>query len=102
MGRFAQHTTLVATRGNADRLASKFVESIELQRENPACELMIVCKSLADDDAVYLTEVWSSESAWEEARSSPAIAEWAKDMPSLVAEPPQSLRLDPVGGKGLT
>ena len=38
MGRFAQHTTLVATRGNADRLASKFVESIELQRENPACE----------------------------------------------------------------
>lgn len=102
MGRFAQHTKLVATGGNADRLASKFIESIEIQRENPACELMIVCKSPADDDVVYLTEVWSSESEWEEARSSPLVAQWAKDMPSLVAEAPQSVRLDPIGGKGLS
>jgi quinol monooxygenase YgiN len=102
VGRFAQHTKLVATGGNADRLASKFIESIEIQRENPACELMIVCKSPADDDVVYLTEVWSSESEWEEARSSPLVAQWAKDMPSLVAEAPLSVRLDPIGGKGLS
>jgi quinol monooxygenase YgiN len=100
--RFAQHTKLVATRGNADQLAGKFMQSVEFQRENPACELMIVCRSAVDDDVVYLTEVWSSESEWEEARRSPAIAEWAKDMPLLVAEAPQSVRLDPVGGKGLS
>jgi quinol monooxygenase YgiN len=102
VGRFAQHTKLVATRGNADRLAGKFIESVEMQRENPACELMMVCKSPADDDVVYLTEVWSSESEWEAARRNPLIAEWAKDMPALVAEAPQSVRLDPVGGKGLS
>jgi quinol monooxygenase YgiN len=102
MGRFAQHTKLRATAGNADRLAAKFVESVELQRANPACELMIVSKSPVDGDVVYLTEVWSSESDWEAARSSPVVATWAKDMPSLVAEPPQSVRLDPVGGKGLS
>ena len=73
-----------------------------MQRENPACELMIVCTSPVDADVVYLTEVWSSEAEWEEARSSPQIAKWAKDMPSLVAEAPQSVRLDPVGGKGLS
>jgi quinol monooxygenase YgiN len=99
--RFAQHTKLVATPGNADRLASKFLQSVEMQRKNPDCELMIVCKSVADTDAVYLTEVWSSERAWEDARTSPLIAEWAKDMPLLVAEAPQSIRLEPVGGKGL-
>ena len=102
MGRFAQHTKLVATHGNADLLASKFIEAVEMQRSNPACELMIVCKSPVHDDVVYLTEVWSSESEWESARSSPLVAEWAKDMPSLVAEAPQSVRLDPVGGKGLS
>jgi quinol monooxygenase YgiN len=102
MGRFAQHTKLLATPGNADRLAAKFIESVELQRENPACELMIVCKSPVDGDLVFLTEVWSSESDWEEARNSPVIAEWAQDMPSLVAEPPRSVRLDPIGGKGLS
>jgi hypothetical protein len=53
-------------------LASKFIESVELQRNNPACELMIVCRSPADDDVVFLTEVWSTEPDWEEARSSPS------------------------------
>jgi quinol monooxygenase YgiN len=101
VGRFAQHTKLVAAGGNADQLARKFLESVEIQRENPACELMIVSRSPVDDDVVFLTEVWSSESEWDEARSSPVIADWAKDMPSLVAEVPQSVRLDPLGGKGL-
>jgi quinol monooxygenase YgiN len=63
---------------------------------------MIVWKSPDDDDVVYLTEVWSSESEWEQARSSPVIAEWARDMPALVAEDPESVRLDPVGGKGFS
>jgi quinol monooxygenase YgiN len=101
VGRFAQHTELVATSGNGGQLASKFMESVEIQRDNPQCELMLVSTSPVNDDVVYLTEVWTSEAAWENARSSPVISEWAKDMPSLVAEPPKSLRLDPVGGKGL-
>ena len=101
MSRFAQHTKLVATKGNSARLAGKFLESAEIQRQNPACELMIVSRSPADDDVVFLTEVWSSEAEWEEARRSPVIAKWAEDMPQLVAEPPDTVRLDPVGGKGL-
>jgi quinol monooxygenase YgiN len=99
--RFAQHTELVATSGNAGLLASKFMESVDIQKENPDCELMIVSTSLVHDDVVYLTEVWTSEFAWDSARRSPAISEWAKDMPSLVAGAPKSVRLDPVGGKGL-
>ncbi len=102
MERFAQHTRLVATRGNADRLARKFMESVEMQRDNPACELMLVCRSPVEDGVVYLTEVWSSEAEWEEARNSPAVAEWANDMPALVAEAPQSTPLRPIGAKGLT
>ena len=102
VGRYAQHTKLVATSGNADRLAQKFLDSVEIQRENPACELMIVSRSPVDVDVVFLTEVWTSESDWDVARSSPVIAEWAEDMPSLVSEAPQSVRLDPIGGKGLS
>ena len=102
MGRFAEHTQLVATTGNADRLVRKFLDSVEIQRENPACELMIVGRSPEDDHVVFLTEVWSSESEWEHARSRPVIAAWAEEMPSLVAEPPQSVRFEPLGGKGLS
>jgi quinol monooxygenase YgiN len=99
VGRFAQHTTLVATRGNAERLVAKFLESVELQRENPACELMVVSRSPDDQDVVYLTEVWSSESEWEAARTSPLITAWAKDMPSLVAAPPRVLGSTRSAGK---
>jgi quinol monooxygenase YgiN len=102
MGRFAQHTKLVASRGNADTLVGKFLQSAELQRGNPDCELMMVSRSSIDDHVVYLTEVWSSEASWEAARRDPSITEWARDMPPLVAEPPQSVRLDLVGGKGLS
>ena len=102
VGRFAQHTKLTATRGNADRLAQKFLESAAAQRENPECELMIVSKSPVDEDILFLTEVWSSESEWERARRSPEVVKWASDMPSLVADAPETVRLDPLGGKGLS
>jgi quinol monooxygenase YgiN len=102
MSRFAQHTTLVATPGNADRLARKFIESVEIQRDNPDCELLLVSRSPADDNVVYLTEVWSSEAVWEEARRSPDVSAWATDMPALVARPPQSVLLELVGGKGIS
>ncbi len=63
---------------------------------------MIVSKSPEDEDVVFVTEVWLSKSHWDEARNSFAIAAWAKDMASLLANPPQSVRLDPLGGRGLS
>ena len=98
---FMHHTRLVATTGNAGRLVAKFLESVELQRGNPDCLLMVVSRSPTEADVVHLTEVWTSESAWDAARRRPAIAEWARDMPTLVDGPPRSERLDPVGGIGL-
>jgi quinol monooxygenase YgiN len=62
---------------------------------------MVVSESPVDDSVVYLTEVWTSEGAWERAERSPAISAWAKGMSALVAEEPESIRLAPIGGKGL-
>ena len=102
MARFVQHTKLVAKKGAADKLVAKFIEAADIQRDNEACELMLVGKSEADEDVVYVFEVWSSELSWKEARESEVIAAWAKDMPALVAEWPSSTRITAIGGKGLT
>jgi quinol monooxygenase YgiN len=99
--RFAQQTRLLSTQGNADELVAKFIEAAELQSENRSCELMLVAKSEADDDVVYVIEIWSSESAWDEARHSNAVAAWARDLPELVAESPTSTLLTQIGGKGI-
>lgn len=53
MSRFAQHTRLVAAPGKRDELVAKFLESAEIQRDNPDCELMLV--STAPDSAEGIT-----------------------------------------------
>lgn len=101
MSVFAQTTRLTATPGNVDVLLAKFEVAAEIQKDNAACEVMIAGKSSIESSVVYLIEVWSSEEEWDAARSSPAIAEWARDMPLLVSSPPESTRLDSAVGKGL-
>jgi quinol monooxygenase YgiN len=101
MPRFAQHTRLVAAPGRRNELVAKFLESAEIQRANPDCELMLVSTAPGSADVLYLTEVWSSQQAWEQARSSPLIQEWAASMPPLVGGPPESVPLEVAGGKGV-
>jgi quinol monooxygenase YgiN len=101
MSRFAQHTRLVAAPGKRDELVAKFLESAEIQRDNSDCELMLVSTAPDSADIVYLTEVWSSDDAWEQARRSAPIQAWAASMPALVSGPPASTPLEVAGGKGL-
>jgi quinol monooxygenase YgiN len=101
MARFGQETRLVAKKGRADALVEKFIEAAEMQRDNPACELMIAGKSTTEDDVVYVIEVWATEEDWERARASDEIAAWAQGMPKLVAAWPKSAKFDAAGGKGL-
>jgi len=60
-----------------------------MQRDNPACELMLVSTSPDDLDSVFLTEVWTSVEDHERARQSPEVQAWAEQMPSLVDGPPE-------------
>ena len=73
-----------------------------MQRDNPACQLMLVSSSPDEDDVVFLTEVWTSAEEHERARQSSEVQAWAVQMPSLVAGSPESTRLVVEGGKGLT
>jgi quinol monooxygenase YgiN len=99
--RFAQHTQLIAASGKREELIAKFLESVEMQRENADCEIMIISTAPDSANIVYLTEVWSSKDAWESARCSEPIQAWAATMPALVGAPPETTPLDVVGGNGL-
>lgn len=71
-----------------------------MQRDNPACQLMLVSSSPEEDDVVFLTEVWTSAEEHERARQSSKVQAWAAQMPSLVAGPPESTPLVIEGAKG--
>jgi quinol monooxygenase YgiN len=81
MSRFAQHTRLIAAPGKRDELVAKFLESVEIQRDNADCELMLVSASPDSPHFVYLTEVWSSEDAWEQAHRRPARVRGRSPLP---------------------
>jgi quinol monooxygenase YgiN len=72
-----------------------------MQRDNPACELMLVSTSPDDRDSVFLTEVWASAEDHERARQSSEVQAWAEQMPSLVAGAPEVTALAIEGTKGL-
>ena len=99
--RFAQHTRLIAAPGKREELIAKFLESVEIQRENADCEVMLVSTAPGSADIVYLTEVWSSKDAWDSARRSAPIQAWAASMPALVGGLPETTPLEVVGGKDL-
>lgn len=99
--RFAQHSQLRGRAGKRDELVAKFLEVVDMQRDNPACELMLVSSSPEEDDVVFLTEVWTSAEDHERARQSPEVQAWAAQMPSLVAGPPETTPLVIEGGMGL-
>jgi quinol monooxygenase YgiN len=99
--RFAQHSRLRARPRKRADLIAKFLEIPVMQADNPACELTIVSSSPEEEDTVFLTEVWSSAEDYERARQSPEVQDWAAEMPSLVAGPPQITPLVIEGGKGL-
>jgi quinol monooxygenase YgiN len=101
MARFAQHSKIRARPGRRDQLLAKFLEIPVMQADNPACELTIVSSSPDEDDVVYLTEIWTSAEEHERARQSAVVQEWATDMPSLVAGPPEITPLSVEGGKGI-
>jgi quinol monooxygenase YgiN len=99
---FGQHSRLKAPRGWRDELVARFEEAARIQADNPACLVMFASVAPDDEETVYLTEVWASEEEHTRARESDEIQEWAKGMPELVAGPPETVRFEPVGGKGLS
>jgi quinol monooxygenase YgiN len=44
---------------------AEFLAAAAIQRDNPDCEVMFVSESPVDPTVVYVTEVWTSEEAWE-------------------------------------
>ena len=100
MSRFGQLTRLVAVAEKRDELAAKFLEAAEIHRENADCLLMLVSAAQDSADVVYVTEMWSSEAAWKEARRGRAIQNWwAKSVPALIAGQPETIPLTILGGK---
>ena len=101
MNRFGLHGKLTAQPGQRDALVQILLEAAELLNAVPGCEIYFVSTSLAEPDAIWVTEVWRSEADHAQSLSLPAVRELIGRAKPIIAGMSDSARTVPVGGKGL-
>jgi quinol monooxygenase YgiN len=71
-------------------------------KDMPGCLSYIIAKDTADQDAVWITEVWEDEASHHDSLQLPSVRDTiAKAMPLIAGFEPGVIT-DPVGGVGLT
>lgn len=88
---------MTATPGERDALVGILLRSI---REMPGCLSYVVAVDPADDDAIWITEVWDSLASHAASLSLPAVRQAIAEARPLIAGFNEQTVTVPVGGHG--
>ena len=89
---------IIAASGQRDALAAILLAS---SQSMPGCLSYVIAADLADQDALWITEVWDSAASHEKSLKLPAVkAAIAKGRP-LIAGFGSAVETTPIGGHGL-
>jgi len=92
---------IVAQPGQRDALVAVLLQAADGMRHVPGCELYIVNMAVTEPDVIWVTEVWSSRKAHQEALEREEVKTTVARHRHLIAGGDR-IELAPVGGKGLT
>ena len=93
MARFGLHGSLLAQPGQRDALLEHMLEASRIMHDAPGCDLYQVATSEADDDAVWITEVWRTEADHDASLALPGVAELIGRARPLIARMGDAQRL---------
>ncbi|MDF2657877.1 MAG: antibiotic biosynthesis monooxygenase [Paenibacillus sp.] len=100
MSRIGMYVKFTAKSGQRDNLVNILLEGAASEQPVKECELYIVNISDTEPDAVWVTEVWSHSEAQEASLAKEETkAAIQRAMPLIAGV--ESIKLTPVGGKGL-
>ncbi len=100
MSKFGLYSKITAHPGQRDALVAVLLEAVASMQHVPDCELYIVNVSATEPDAVWVTEVWSSQAAHEASLTRDEIKAFIKRGMPLIAGG-ERIEIVPIGGKGL-
>jgi len=101
MGRVGRYVQLKAREGQRDALVGHMLGAAQLLVDVPGCELYVINTSAADADAVWVTEVWSTQAELDASLTIESVKASVEQVLPLLAGPPDRIDILPVGGKGL-
>lgn len=86
-----------ATPGKRDELIAILLDGVAGM---PGCVSYVVAKDSADEDAIWVTEVWESKERHEASLSLPSVQEAIARARPLIAGFDERFETEPVGGHG--
>jgi quinol monooxygenase YgiN len=101
MERFGMYGKMVAKPGQRDALVDALLEASRLVSPLPGCELYIVSTVPSEPDAVSVMEVWRTEADHDASLKLDSVRALITRARPLIAGGGDSVRVVPVGGKGL-
>ena len=101
MGRVGRYVQLKAREGQRDALVEHMLGAAQLLVDVPGCELYVINTSATDADAVWVTEVWSTQAELDASLTIESVKASVEQVLPLLAGPPERIDILPVGGKGL-
>ena len=102
MERFGMYGKMTSKVGQRDALVKLLLEAARLLTPLPGCEVYIVNIVPSEPEAIWVTEVWSSEAEHAASLKMESVRELiARAMP-MIERGSESIRLVPLGGKGLS
>jgi quinol monooxygenase YgiN len=102
MNRYLLHGKLTAKEGNSDQLASILLEASKLVSTANGCILYVVSKDVADQNAVWVTEIWNcKEDHGNSLKEDRVRALISQAIPILDGQPTKGQELQILGGAGI-
>jgi len=89
---------MLAVPGQRDALMAMMLEDVG---ELPGCRSFVVAADVADENALWITEVWDSEESHKASLAIPAVRESIERAMPLIAGFGEQILTRPVGGIGL-
>ena len=89
---------MIAVPGQRDGLIAILLKGTE---NMPGCLSYIIAKDVADPDALWITEVWDSQSSHQASLSLPSVQAAITRGRPLIAGFAERVTTEPVGGHGL-
>lgn len=101
MSKYASYVRFTARPGQRDALIDLLLAAAESLSDTDECDLYVINASRDEEDVVWVTEIWETEAASRAALAVEGAAENIQKVLALLAERPEKVSLDAIGGKGV-
>jgi quinol monooxygenase YgiN len=100
-GLFGIQARFTARPGHGGAFAELLLEAAKGLDDVADCLLYVVSRDAEDPDIVWVAEAWADQDAHTASLQDPGAQALIEQALPLLAAPPEAIRLQPLGGKGL-